>query len=101
MAIRRIAPKTLRTTGVVAFLQGRNAEAVRNLEAARHASSAAYADSYLSQAYFYAGDTARSLQLLDSLRQLPSAPAAARAGAMLASLSAFRGDRPGAERLIA
>jgi tetratricopeptide (TPR) repeat protein len=90
----------LRTAGVVAFLQGQNGEAVRNLEDARHVSSAAYADSYLSQAYFYAGDTARSLELLDSLRQLPSAPAAARASAMLASVVAFRGDRPRAERLI-
>jgi len=92
--------EALRTTGVVAFLQGHNDEAIRNLEDARHVSSAAYADSYLSQAYFYAGDTARAVELLDSLRHLPSAPASARAGAMLASVVAFQGDRPRAKRLI-
>ena len=91
----------LRTRGVIAFLQGRTDAAIGNLEQARHSSSAAYADSYLSQAYFYAGDTARALGLLDSLRLSPSAPAAARAAAMLASLAAFRGQRLRAEQLIA
>ena len=90
-----------RTRGVIAFLRGKNDEAIRSLEVARRSTSAAYADSYLSQAYFYAGDTARALQLLDSLRRSPSAPAAARAGAMLASVAAFRGARAEAERLIA
>jgi tetratricopeptide (TPR) repeat protein len=91
----------LRTRGVIAFLQGRNDEAIRNLEAARRTTSAAYADSYLSQAYFYAGDTAQALRLLDSLRHSPSAPAATRAGAMLASVAAWRGERTESERLIA
>jgi serine/threonine-protein kinase len=91
----------LRTRGVIAFLQGRNDEAIRNLEAARRTASAAYADSYLSQAYFYAGDTAQALRLLDSLRRSPAAPAAARAGAMLASVLAWRGERAESERLIA
>jgi len=89
-----------RTRGVIAFLQGRSDEAIRNLEHARHTTSAAYADSYLSQAYLYAGDTARALQLLDSLWQSPSAPASARAGATLASLAAYRGERARAEQLI-
>ena len=91
----------LRTRGVVAFLQGQNAEAARSLEEVRRSSSRAYVDSYLSQAYFYGGDTARALQMLDSLSRSSSAPAAARAGAMLASVSAFRGERARAERLIA
>ena len=90
----------LRTTGVVAFLQGRSAEAVRYLEETRHSSSRAYADSYLSQAYFYAGDTLRSFQILDSLRASASTPASMRARSSLASFLAFRGDRTGAERLI-
>jgi serine/threonine-protein kinase len=91
----------LRTAGVIAFLQGREADAIRNLEDARHTTSAAYADSYLTQAYFYAGDTTRSLQLLDSLWHSPSAPASARAGAILASVVAYRGERARANRLIA
>ena len=94
-------PEELRTRGVIALLQGRSDEAISNLEEARHSSSAAYADSYLSQAYFYAGDTVRALQLLDSLWRSPSAPAAARAGAMLASVAAFQGERARAEHLIA
>jgi len=89
-----------RTRGVIAFLQGRNDQAILNLENARHTASAAYADSYLSQAYFYAGDTARALRLLDSLWHSTSAPAAARAGAVLASVAAYRGERALAERLI-
>ncbi|MGH7511553.1 MAG: protein kinase domain-containing protein [Gemmatimonadales bacterium] len=91
----------LRTAGVIAFLQGRDREAIHNLEEARHTTSAAYADSYLSQAYFYAGDTTRSLQLLDSLWHVPSAPASARAGAILASVVASRGERGRANELIA
>jgi serine/threonine-protein kinase len=90
----------LRTAGVIAFLQGRHNEAIHDLEAARHFTSAAYADSYLSQAYFYAGDTTRSLQMLDSLWRSPSAPASARAGAMLASVVASRGERTRANQLI-
>src|SRR6185312_15333178 len=94
-------PERLRTTGVVALLEGRSAEAVRNLEGARRGSSRAYADSYLGQAYFYAGDTTRAYLILDSLSGSASTPAAARAAAALASFAAFRGDRAGAERLIA
>jgi serine/threonine-protein kinase len=90
----------VRTTGVVAFLQGRNAEAVRLLEETRHSSSRAYADSYLSQAYFYAGDTLRAFQILDSLKGSASTPASMRARASLASFAAFRGDRTSAERLV-
>jgi TolB-like protein len=90
----------LRTTGVVAFLQGRNAEAIRLLEETRHSSSRAYADSYLGQAYFYAGDTVRAFQILDSLKSSASTPAAMRARSSLASFVAFRGDRSGAERLV-
>jgi hypothetical protein len=55
----------------------------------------------LSQAYFYAGDTARALGMLDSLSRSPSAPASARASAVLASVAASRGDRARANRLIA
>jgi tetratricopeptide (TPR) repeat protein len=91
----------LRTFGVVEFLQGRSTEAIRALEEVRRSSSRAYVDSYLSQAYFYAGDTVRALEMLDSLSRSPSAPAAARARAMLASVLAFRGEGARAKRLIA
>ncbi len=91
----------LRTTGVIAFLQGRNDDAIRSLEEVRRTSSRAYADSYLSQAYFYRGDTLRALGILDSLSSSSSTPAAARARAALAGFTAARGDRASAERLIA
>ena len=90
-----------RTTGVLALLEGRYSDAIRHLEDARRGSSRAYADSYLSQAYFYAGDTLRAFLILDSLTASPSTPAAARARSTLASFLAFRGDRARAERLIA
>jgi tetratricopeptide (TPR) repeat protein len=91
----------LRTAGVIAFLSGRDSEAIQQLEEVRRSSSRAYADSYLSQAYFSAGDTVRAFQLLDSLTQSTSTPAAARARATLASFAAFHGDRKRAEALIA
>jgi Flp pilus assembly protein TadD len=85
---------------VIAFLQGREPEAIRLLEETRRTGSRAYADSYLGQAYFYAGDTLRSLAILDSLSRFSSAPAAARARATLASFLAYRGDRTAGQRLI-
>ena len=91
----------LRTTGVIAFLEGRNADAIHYLEETRRTGSRAYTDSYLSQAYFYAGDTLRAFQLLDTLRLSSSTPAVARARSALASFLASRGDRATAERLIA
>jgi serine/threonine-protein kinase len=91
----------LRTRGVVAFLQGRFDEAATNLEAARRSSSRAYTDSYLAQAYYYRGDTARAVATLDSLSQVTSAPAANRARAVLASIQAHLGDQEQAEALIA
>jgi tetratricopeptide (TPR) repeat protein len=91
----------LRTRGVVAFLEGRYDEAATNLEAARRSSSRAYTDSYLAQAYYYGGDSARAIATLDSLSQITSAPAANRARAVLASIQAHEGDREQAEALIA
>ena len=90
----------LRTRGVVAFLQGRYPEAVKNLEAARRSTSRAFTDSYLAQAYFYSGDSARGMTTLDSLTGSSSAQAATRARAALASFLAHRGDHPRAEALI-
>ncbi|HEX3235075.1 MAG TPA: protein kinase [Gemmatimonadales bacterium] len=93
-------PEQLRTRGVVEFLSGHYREAIGPLEEVRRTSSRAYVDSYLSQAYFYSGDTARAFAVLDSLASSPSAPAAARSRASLASFSAARGDRTRAEALI-
>ena len=90
----------LRSTGVVAFFRGRNADAIRNLEETRRTGGRAYTDSYLGQAYFYAGDTLRAFQILDSLRPSTSTPASMRSRASEASFSAFRGDRGSADRLI-
>ena len=90
-----------RTRGVVAFLQGRYPEAVKNLEVARRSSSRAYTDSYLAQAYYYNGDSTLAIATLDSLSQTTSAPAANRARAALASFLAHKGEREEAEALIA
>jgi serine/threonine-protein kinase len=90
----------LRTRGVVAFLQGRYPEAVKNLELARRSSSRAHTDSYLSMAYYYNGDSTRAIATLDSLSQTSSAPAANRARAALASFLAHRGEQEEAEALI-
>jgi tetratricopeptide (TPR) repeat protein len=92
-------PEQLRTRAVVDFLSGHYREAIGRLEEVRRIGSRAYVDSYLSQAYYYGGDTARAFALLDSLKDSPSAPAAARARAALASFSAARGDRVRAETL--
>jgi eukaryotic-like serine/threonine-protein kinase len=92
-------PEQLRTKAVVDFLSGRYRDAIGPLEEVRRIGSRAYVDSYLSQAYYYAGDTARAFAILDSLKNSPSAPAAARAGAALASFYAARGDRARAEAL--
>jgi TolB-like protein len=91
----------LRTRGVVAFLQGRYPEAVKNLELARRSSSRAYTDSYLAQAYYYNGDSTRAIATLDSLSQTTSAPPANRARAALASFLAHKGEKEEAEALIA
>ncbi|MFL5494070.1 MAG: protein kinase domain-containing protein [Gemmatimonadales bacterium] len=92
-------PEQLRTKAVVDFLSGHYREAIGPLEEVRRIGSRAYVDSYLSQAYYYGGDTARAFALLDSLKDSPSAPAGARARAALASFSAARGDRARAEAL--
>ena len=94
------AAEQLRTRGVVAFLQGRYQEAVGYFEEVRRSGSRAYADSYLSQAYFYRGDTVRAFGILDSLMRSTSAPAVGRARAALASFLAFRGEREQAEALV-
>ncbi len=91
----------LRTRGVIAFLQGDYPTAIDLLEQVRRTGSKVYADSYLSLAYYYNGDTTRAFQLADSLSRTSSAPAAARARAALASFWARRGDRAKAEGFIA
>jgi TolB-like protein/Flp pilus assembly protein TadD len=90
----------LRTTGVIAFFEGRYADAIRSLEETRGTGSTA-ADSYLTLAYWYAGDTSRAIALSDTLVNSSSTPSAARARSALAGFTAFRGDRAEAERLIA
>jgi eukaryotic-like serine/threonine-protein kinase len=90
----------LRTRGILAFLRGDYPQAVTLLEDVRNRGSRLYADSYLSLAYYYAGDTLRALSLLDTLSRSPSAPAAARARSTLASFLAARGERSRAEALI-
>ena len=83
----------LRTRGVLAFLQGDFADAVRLFEQQRRESGSPVSDSYLTQAYWFQGDTIHALALIDSLIRSPSAPAVARARASLASFLAASGSR--------
>jgi serine/threonine-protein kinase len=90
----------LRTKGVNALLAGRYAEAASLLSEVRRLRSGSLPDSYLPQAYYYAGDRQRGEALLDSLRQSPALPAATRARATLASFLAARGDTGNARALL-
>ena len=58
-------------------------------------------DPHLAAAYFYAGDTARAVSLLEGLMGSASGSAASRARALLASILASRGERARAESLVA
>jgi TolB-like protein/tRNA A-37 threonylcarbamoyl transferase component Bud32 len=104
-AATRVEPQDqveqFRTRGVVAFLEGRYPEAIKNLELARRSGSRAYTDSYLGQAYFYNGDSAKAMVMLDSLTHTTSAPAVNRSRAALASFLAHRGKNEEAKALIA
>jgi TolB-like protein len=82
----------LRTRGVVALLEGGYREAIGLFEQQRRESGSPISDSYLSQAYWYSGDTARARAVVDSLIRSPAAPAAARGRAILASFLAAAGD---------
>jgi tetratricopeptide (TPR) repeat protein len=90
----------LRTKGVNALLAGRYAEAASLLSECRRLRSGSLPDSYLPQAYYYAGDRQRGEVLLDSLRHSPAVPAATRARATLASFLAARGDAVNARALL-
>ena len=90
----------VRTQGVIALLSGRSAEAVSQLEEVRRLSDRPLSDSYLAQAYFYAGDRARAGAILDTLSRSSSASAATRARESLASFLAARGERARAEALL-
>jgi serine/threonine protein kinase/tetratricopeptide (TPR) repeat protein len=90
----------LRTKGVNALLAGRYAEAASLLSEVRRLRSGSLPDSYLPQAYYYAGDPQRGEALLDSLRHSPAVPAATRARATLASFLAARGDAVNARALL-
>jgi TolB-like protein len=90
----------LRTKGVNALLAGRYAEAASLLSEVRRLRSGSLPDSYLPQAYYYAGDSQRGEALLDSLRHSPAVPAATRARATLASFLAARGDTVNARALL-
>ena len=83
----------LRTRGVLMFLRGDFGDAISLFEQQRRESGSAVSDSYLTQAYWYRGDTIHARSLLDSLIRSPSGPAAARARASLASFLASVGDR--------
>ena len=83
----------LRNRGVLMFLRGDFGDAISLFEQQRRESGSAVSDSYLTQAYWYRGDTIHARSLLDSLIRSPSGPAAARARASLASFLASVGDR--------
>ena len=89
----------LRTRGVLAFLQGGYREAIALFEQQRRESGSLISDSYLSQAYWYSGDTARARAVADSMIRSPAAPAGARGRANLASFLAAAGDAKAAALL--
>jgi serine/threonine-protein kinase len=89
-----------RTQGIIALIAGKPAEAIPLFEKVRRLSDRPVSDSYLAQAYFYAGDTARAEAMLDTLSRSSSASAAARARATLASFLAADGERAKADGLL-
>ncbi len=90
----------LRAEGATALFAGRFAEAASLLREVRRLRAGSLPDSYLPQAYYYAGDRQRGEALLDSLRHSSSIPAATRARATLASFLAAQGDRVNARALL-
>lgn len=92
--------EALRTLGTVALADGRYAEAVALLQDVQRLSDHAVSDPHLAAAYFYAGDTTRSIDLLQRLLGSPFTSAATRARALLASILARRGERERARALL-
>ena len=92
--------EALRTLGTVALADGRYAEAVSLFQDVQRLSDRPVSDPNLAAAAYYSGDTARAIQLLESLLVSKSASAASRARALLASIVAARGDRRRAEELV-
>ena len=90
----------IRAQGIVAVLGGRFDDAVPLLEEVRRMSGKPLSDSYLAQAYYYAGDKPRGEALLEELSRTPSASASARARSTLASFLAARGERARAADLV-
>ena len=89
---------SLRIRGNTALMAGRYSEAIALLEEARAVSSAAVADWYLAQAYYYQGAPERAEQILTDLHG--SAQAEQRAKATLASFLAARNEKQRAARLL-
>jgi serine/threonine-protein kinase len=92
--------EALRTLGTVALAAGRYAEAVALLQDVQRLTDRPVSDPHLAAAYFYAGDTTRSIDLLEGLLGSASTSAATRARALLASILAHRGDSPRAMALL-
>jgi serine/threonine-protein kinase len=90
----------LRTRGITALLSGRYAEAVSLLERVQQLSDQPLTDPHLALAYYYQGELTRGEAMLVQLSHSPSAPAAARARATLASFLAARGQRAQAKELL-
>jgi DNA-binding winged helix-turn-helix (wHTH) protein/TolB-like protein len=92
----RVEP--LRSQGIAAFLSGRFTEASQILEQMQHLSGTPLSDTWLAQAYFYEGQTAKAQTLLTQLSG--SAQVERRAQATLASFFAAGGKRTEAEALL-
>jgi serine/threonine-protein kinase len=90
----------LRTKGVTALLEGRYADATTLFLEVQRLRRQAMADSYLPQAFYYAGEQARAERIVDSLRFSPNIPAGSRHKATLASFLAAGGERRRAQALL-
>jgi DNA-binding winged helix-turn-helix (wHTH) protein/TolB-like protein/Tfp pilus assembly protein PilF len=91
----------IRIQALVALFGGNFAAARQHLEDVSRLSSRPLGDTYLALAYYYSGDAARARAMLERLVEEPSAATAARAGAVLASVLAARGEREEARRHLA
>ena len=101
LAIEPDSVDAVRALGITHFLAGRFQEAVPRLEEVQRLSGKPLSDYYLALAYYYSGDTRRGEAVLEELTRASSVSNAQRARAWLAAFLAARGERAGADELVA
>jgi tetratricopeptide (TPR) repeat protein len=94
----RVEP--VRVDALLAMFSGEFQRARPRLEDVSRQSSRAIGDAYLALAYFYSGETARAVQMLQTLAADSSASTASRSGAALAGVLAASRNPDAARRQI-